>query len=172
MGLRAPFGYVGYEYTMAELFYTVLDKLCAHCHTNDDYQDGCKSCPAGVLIFACRDYVLTAIEQDKHHKQYTTKEWLLRRRKRGVSEEQLEIEKQHDLRFITEYKPEDDLLREMKRTIRGIVPHPFFYIQYNKKRGYERPKELVQFMELASRFRETEQGRLAQWGLSIKPLKV
>jgi len=165
MGLRAPFGYVGYEYTMAELFYTILDRLCAHCHTNDDYQEGCKSCPAGILILECRDYILTALEDDKHYELYISEEWLSKRRKL-VSPEQVETERQRDLKFIKDYKLEGDLLRDMKRVIKRITPHPFFYIQYSKKRGYERPKSLVRFMELASKFREVELERLQKWGLT------
>lgn len=165
MGLRAPFDYVGYEYKMAELFYTILDKLCCHCHTNGDYQEGCKSCPAGVLIFACRDYILTGTEEDKHHELYISEEWLSRRRKSGYPE-QTEQKKQKELHFINDYKPECDVLREMKRCIKGITPHPFFYIQYSKKRAYERPKRLARFMNLAGKFKAMEMERLQKWGLS------
>jgi len=169
MGLRAPFGYVDYEYTMAVLFHTILDRLCAHCNTNDDYQEGCKSCPAGVLIFACRDYILTAGESDKHHELYISEEWLSKRRKLGYPE-QTEEEKKSELRFISDYQPECDLLRDMKRVIKGITPHPFFYVKYSEKRGYERPKRLQRFMELVGKFREAQLERSQRWGL-IKEVK-
>jgi len=64
MGIRSPFGYVGYEYKMGKMFAAGLDNLCAHCHTNDEYDGGCTECPAGVLLFACREYILEAIEDD------------------------------------------------------------------------------------------------------------
>ena len=165
MGLRAPFEYVGYEYKMAVLFHTVLDNLCAHCNTNRDYQEGCKSCPAGILIFACRDYILNAQEEDKHFELYTTEEWIAGHRARGYSEERIEAEKQRDLEAVADYKAESNILREIKQCIRGITPHPFFYIQYSKKRGYERPKRLVKFMNLMGQYRELMCERLRKWGM-------
>ena len=169
MGLRAPFGYVGYEYKMAELFCTVLNSLCSHCNTNDDYQDGCASCPAGTLILACRDYVLTATEEDKHHAHYASEEWLAKYRERGESEGSIQEKKEGELRFVADYEPECNLLRQMKRCIKGILPHPFFYVKYNERRGYERPKRLGRFMDLAEKYRELELERLQRWGLPKIP---
>ena len=164
MGLRAPFGYVGYECTMAELFHTTLDKLCAHCHTNEDYQDGCHSCPAGVFLFECRKYLLTANLKDEHHQMYISEKWLQGRREHGYPE-QTEAERQKEIRLIEDYKPECDVLRAMKKSIKGITPHPFFYVKYSEKRGYERPKRLTCFMELTGKFRELELERIGRWGL-------
>jgi len=162
MGLRSPFDYVGNEYTMAKLFGSILDELCSHCHTNDDYQDGCKGCPAGILTFACRDYILTAIEGDKHHELYISEEWLAKRRALGHPDE-TERDRQRELYFIDQYKPECDVLREMKGCIKGILPHPLFYIKYSNKRGYERPKRLTRFIGLAEKFRRLELERLDRW---------
>jgi len=161
MGLRAPFGYVGYEYTMAELFCSILDKLCAHCHTNSDYQSGCASCPAGILLFECREYVLNAMLEDEHHQHYISEEWIQRRRELGYPE-QTEAERQRETEVIEDYKPECDVLRAMQKAIKGIIPHPFFYVQYSKKRAYERPRRLVRFMELAGRFTELELKRMTR----------
>jgi len=166
MGLRAPFGYVGYEYKMAELFCHILDSLCSHCHTNDDYQEGCKSCPAGILVFGARDYVLNAQEEDSHHAMYASDEWLERKKQAG-HKGNLEVEKQRELKFVEDYKPECDVLRAMKKCIKGITPHPFFYRQYSKTGPFERPRPLVRFMKLTGAFRELELERRARWGIPI-----
>ena len=118
MGLRSPFGYVGYEYQMAKMFAAGLDNFCAHCHTNCDYDSGCKECPVGVLLFACREYIREAI---------------------GGSE--------------------PEVVREMKACIKGIMPHPFFYVRYSPQRKPERPKRLVGFMQLTDKLKTQQEKR-------------
>jgi hypothetical protein len=165
MSLRAPFGYVGYEYKMAMLLATILDKLCSHCHTNDDYQDGCKSCPAGVLIFACREYVIDAQEEDRHHGLYASEEWLEKQRARGMSENAIQSAKAKELEFVADYTPECDVLREMKVCIKGIKPHPFFYAKRSNRCPYDRPKQLTHFLNLTTKYRLLESDRRARWGI-------
>lgn len=64
MGIHSPFGYVGYEVQFAEILTDILDKLCAGCHTSNDFWKGCQECPAGNLALECRRYILNAMEQD------------------------------------------------------------------------------------------------------------
>jgi hypothetical protein len=153
-----------YEVAMAELFIDILDKLCAHCHTNEDYRKGCRECPAGNLAFECRDYVLNAIEEDKHHELYLSKEWIKRKEEMGhprPTEEELTKERY----FVQEYKPECEVLRAMKKKIKGITPHPFFYVRHHKKYPYERPKRLSDFVELTEKYKKLRNDRLRKWGL-------
>jgi hypothetical protein len=165
MGLRSPFDYVGYEYKMAMLFITILDNLCSHCHTNTDYDDGCKGCPAGVSLFAYRDYVLNAQEEDKHHALYASDEWLEKQRARGLSEGLVQTARAKELDFVADYTPECEVLRKMKRCIKEITPHPLFYVQYSKSRPYERPRQLARFTELTREYRRLESDRRMKWGI-------
>jgi len=164
MGLHSPFGYVDYEVAMAELFIDILDKLCAHCHTNDDYSKGCHECSAGNLAFECRDYILTAEEEDKHHELYVSEEWLERRRELGYLE-QTEEERKRELKFAEEYKPECEVLRALKVKIEHITPHPFFYVRHHQKYPYERPKALADFIEMTEKYKKLRADRLHKWGL-------
>ena len=167
MGLHSPFDYIGYEDKMAELFIGILDKLCAHCHTNRDYEKGCPECPAGHLAFACRDYIITAIEEDRHHGLYISGDWLEGRRKLGYPE-QTEEQKGIELRFVEDYKPECEILRALKHKIKAITPHPFFYVRHHQKYPYERPKALADFAELVEPFKKLKAERLRKWGIIPK----
>ena len=69
MGLRSPFDYVGYEVACGETIIYLLDTFCHGCHTNEDYDDGCNGCPAGQLIYKCKDYLKDAYESDFFPKQ-------------------------------------------------------------------------------------------------------
>lgn len=64
MGIRSPFGYVGYEVKFAETTVHLLKNFCSGCHTNEDFGNGCKGCPAGQLFFAAKEYVMDAYESD------------------------------------------------------------------------------------------------------------
>jgi hypothetical protein len=164
MGLRSPFDYVNYEVSMAELLVGILDKLCAHCHTNRDYQEGCRSCPAGVLAFACRDYILGAEESDKRFELYASDGWQANRKEHyGHTDSLDEIAKNREI--AQDYKPECEVLRAMKQRIKGIQSHPFFYVRHHRKYPYERPKALSDFVGLLDRYRELRKSRLERWGL-------
>ncbi|MFA5299080.1 MAG: hypothetical protein WC389_12810 [Lutibacter sp.] len=160
MGLHAPFGYVGYESTMAQTIIDLLDKFCSGCHTNDDYHKGCRGCPCGNLICECREYILGAMLEDEHHKQYTTEEWQQRRVKYlGHRDSQEEIER--ELKFVADYKPECDVLRKMQVILKDIEPHPFFY-------GDERPQTLIDFENLVHEYAVLRKQRLNKWGLKTE----
>jgi len=173
MGLHSPFGYVNYEVPMAELFIDILDKLCAHCHTNDDYRRGCtnddyrrgcRECPAGNLAFECRDYILNAEEEDKHYDLYTSDEWQNKRKEMyGKPDPPEEIEKWRKL--ADEHCAESNVLRAMKAKIKRITPHPFFYVRHHRKYPYERPKVLSDFAELTEKYKKLRNDRLRRWGL-------
>jgi hypothetical protein len=159
MGLHSPFGYVNYETQMANLFFHVLDKLCAHCHTNRDYQEGCRGCPAGNLVFECKEYILCAIESDKQFELYASEEWAKRAVRKASPEGQAK-----DREMAQDYKPECDFLRAMKQKIKRITPHPLFYVRGGKK-GYRCTKTLTNFVELAREYEKLREVRLRKWGL-------
>lgn len=152
MGLHSPFNYVNYEVQMAELFIDILDKLCAHCHTNDDYEKGCHGCLAGALAFECKDYIITAEEEDKHFELYASEEWAKRREANKMPIPTQE-EREQDLTIAQRYKPKSEILRAMKRTIKSITPHPFFYVRHYRKYPYERPKAFADFVELTEKYK-------------------
>lgn len=166
MGLRSPFGYVNYEVQMSELFINILDKLCAHCHTNDDYgKKGCHGCPAGNLAFECRDYILTAVEEDTHYGLYASAEWQAKRKKLyGKEDPPEEIERWRAM--AEEHRGESEILRAMKAKAKQLAPHPFFYVRHHRKYPYERPKALSDFIELAEKFKELRHERLRKLGLA------
>jgi len=164
MGLHSPFGYVGYEVQLAELFIDILDKLCAHCHTNDDYRRGCRECPAGNLALECRDYILNAVEEDKHHEFYLSEKWAKRKEEMGHPKP-TEDDLARDQYFAGEYKPECEVLRAMKEKIKGITPHPFFYVRHRRKCSYKRPKRLSDFVELTAKYKALKDARLRRWRL-------
>lgn len=166
MGLHSPFGYVDYEVAFAELLITILDKLCAHCHTNQDYYNRCRGCPAGQLAFECRTYVLDAQEEDKHFELYTSEEWQARREKQyGHRDPPEEIESWR--RMAEDYKPESEILRQMKKKVKELIPHPFFYVRHHRRYPYERPKSLEDFDMLVKEYRNMQKYRRYNRGLSI-----
>ena len=165
MGLHSPFGYVNYEVPLSELFIDCLDKLCAHCHTNDDYEQKCRGCPAGQLIFECRDYILSSDESDKRFLLYVSDEWAKKRREIYGKEDPPEV-RQKDSEMAEDYRPECDVLRAMKVKIKRIAPHPFFYVR-GGSRGYRRPKILSDFVELVANYKGLRDKRLAKWGLLV-----
>lgn len=101
MGLRSPFGYVGFERRFAETMCGLLDSFCRGCHTEDDFKDGCRGCPIGVLIYAAKDYVLDAYEGNP---EATKRSKPLQKKYR--------------------------MLRDLKRAIRPIEPYPTFNAQW------------------------------------------
>jgi len=101
MGLRSPFGYVGYEKSFAETFVYLIDHFCRSCHTEDDFAEGCRGCPVGVLIYAAKDYVLDAYEGNDE-----------------VLKKSKKLQKHRDL------------LRTMKKTIKPLGPYPCFNAQW------------------------------------------
>jgi hypothetical protein len=133
---------------MAELLVDVLDKLCAYCHTDDDYDEGCRGCPAGRLVFKCRDYILSAVEKDKYYA------WLEGRRElhgQPVPPEEVDMWR----RLSEESRAESDTLRAMKAAVRDLTPHPFFY-------GFGehgRPESLSRLTKLARRLRRQRNRR-------------
>ena len=162
MGLHSPFGYVDYEVPMAELLIDILDKLCAHCHTNNDYCKGCAECPAGNLVFECKSYVLGAEEEDKHYELYTSAEWQNKRKELyGKEDPPEEVERWRKL--ADKCRPESEVLRAMKRKVEGITPHPFFYVRPGTRRApYERPKALEDFAGLTSDLKKLREERRNQ----------
>jgi len=65
MGLRSPFGYVGYEPDFLDCFIYLLENFCGSCHDNKrDYDGDCHKCPVGQLVYASKEYLLDAIESD------------------------------------------------------------------------------------------------------------
>ena len=163
MGLQSPFGYVGYETIMAELFTTLLGKLCAHCHTNDGYGEGCKECPAGNLIYECREYILSAEENDRRFEHYASDEWARIRIKNGMSPP-TEEERQMDLKYAQDYKAECEILRAMKRKIEEIEPHPLFYIKSADE--YDPYKNVVEFTELTREYARLKTEGFRKWGIT------
>ena len=161
MGLHSPFGYVDYEVPLAQLLISILDKLCAHCHTDKDYDNGCRGCPAGNLVFECKEYILSSGESDKRFELYASDEWA-QRAVRKPSEE----ERQKDLEMAEDYRPECDILRAMKSKIKRIKPHPFFYV-HGGKGGHRRPKVLNDFAELVDSYGKKREYRLRKWGIII-----
>lgn len=154
MGLHSPFGYLSYEVTFANLLIHILDKLCSHCHTDEDYQGGCKSCPAGNLVFECRDYILTAHESDKRFELYASEEWA----KKTVTKTNPATQAK-DKEMAQAYKPECDILRVMKQKVKRITPHPFFYVR-GRKGVYRRPNVLADFVKLTEGYEQLSESRL------------
>lgn len=63
MGLRSPFGYVGYEPAFLDCFIYLLEHFCGSCHDNErDYGGDCHKCPVGQLVYASKDYLLDSYE--------------------------------------------------------------------------------------------------------------
>lgn len=162
MGLHSPFGYVGYEITSIEFAIEILDKLCSRCHTDADYHLKCRGCPAGYLFYNCKEYILSAGEDDKRFELYASDEWV-KRSGRKLSDG----ERQKDLKMAQDYKPECDTLRIMKRKLKQINPHPFYYIKGKDK--YKRPKVLNDFAQLSVVYKEQRLSRLKDW--DVLPLE-
>ena len=129
MGLRAPFDYVGYDVQFAEIMLKLLDDLCGGCHTNRDYDKGCHGCPAGQLIYACRNYLLEAHESDKNYLLYASEEWQAKRKELYGREDPPE-ERDQNRRMAVLVKPECDIIRAIKVAVALIEPHPLFHSQW------------------------------------------
>lgn len=99
MGLQNPFRYTNNEDTMLKTFIDTLDNFCVQCHTNEKC-GGCKKCPAGTLIYACKKYI-------EDMELYDSEE--------DVPEEDI-------LEFRT--------LEDIKRVIKNIEPEPMFNDSY------------------------------------------
>lgn len=145
MGLHSPFGYVGYVESMAQTIIDMLERFCGHCHTEDDYQKGCYGCPIGNCIYEAKDYITEAEEEDKHYALYASNEWQERRRNNNRPEETQE-ERDKWGRLSKACKPESIALRGLKRALKTISPHPFYYGQWmwDSKRN---PDPLAKFKE-------------------------
>lgn len=163
MGLHSPFGYVGYEVTFADILVNIIDKLCAHCHTNDDYRKGCRECPAGQLLSECKDYLLSYDESDKRFDLYASEEWAIRRKEPYNKEDP---RRQKDAEMAQDYKPECEVLRAMKAKLKRINPHPFYFVKGGKK-GHRRPKPFNDFIVLLEQYRLLRHSRLERWGLLV-----
>jgi len=146
MGLRSPFGYVGYETTMAELMIMLLEKLCGGCHTDKDYEEGCRQCPAGQLIYEFRDYLLDSNEADKRYAMYASDEWQAKRKEMHGHEDSPE-EKDRWIALAKSCKPEFDIIRKIKKEVKHIEPHPCFYSQFIFEH-YRNPDPLSKLREL------------------------
>jgi len=129
MGIHSPFGYVGYITPMGKSIVDMLERFCGHCHTDDDYDKGCRGCPVGNFIYEARDYILTASEEDKHYALYASDEWQERRKANGRPEETVE-QREKWAKLAKKCKPESIALRGMKKELKHIGPYPFFYGQW------------------------------------------
>ena len=65
MGIHSPFGYIGYEVKFGRTIVELLKRFCSTCHTDEDFEEGCRGCPVGNLIYRARDYLLDAYESDR-----------------------------------------------------------------------------------------------------------
>lgn len=126
MGLHAPFSYVGYVPSMAQTIIDMLERFCGHCHTDSDYNKGCRGCPIGCYIYEARDYIATMQEEDKHFALYASDEWQ-ERRKANNKPEEIKEERARWTALSKLCKPESIALRGLKRELRNVEPHPFFY---------------------------------------------
>lgn len=167
MGLHSPFGYVDREVEMAELLIAVLNRLCKGCHTNADYDQGCRGCPAGGLFFACKEYILMAEEGDKHHAVYASEEHLQRQRERGLSEEQLQARREMALRLAADYEPECDAVRAMKAQLVEIESCPYLQRRHEPIEGRMYSQELREFKALVAGYKRLKADRLRKWGLPV-----
>ena len=158
MGLRSPFGYIGYEVTFGNLLVKLLDELCSHCHTNDDYHKGCRQCPAGNLIYEIKEYLEDYDESDKRFELYASDEWA-ERAKRKPSEE----ERRKELSMADDYRPECNVLRLIKPVLKRIKPKPCYYVR--SRGGFKRPKPLEDFATLIEDYSDKRKARLNKWGL-------
>lgn len=158
MGLRAPFGYVNYEVTFGRLLVKLLDELCSHCHTNDDYEKGCRGCPAGNLIYEIKEYLQYYDESDKRFELYASDEWE-QRSGRATSDEQ----KQKELQIAEDYRPECDVLRQIKPIVKRIRPKPFYFVR--GKSAYRRPKVLNDFALLIEEYAVKRASHFAKRGI-------
>lgn len=161
MSFHSPFGYVGYQVQFAEIMMKLLDDLCGGCHTDDDYRKGCKECPAGQLIYECRDYLLTYYEADKHYEQYTTEEWQNRRKELyGHSDTPEQIERN---RKLTEScKPESDIIRAIKVELANIEPCPSFHASWIFEEN-RNPDPLLKLRELIKDLKFMQSRRFDAW---------
>lgn len=150
MGLHSPLGYVGYIRPMAKTIIDLIERFCSACHTNNDYDKGCKGCPVGQLIYEARDYILTSQEEDKHFAEYASDEWQEKIKKAGRPEESKE-ERDKWARMAKEHHAESVALRGMKKILKQVEPHPFFYAQsiWDRKRN---PDPLLKFREYLKDF--------------------
>ena len=153
MGIHSPFDYIGFEWQMPKLACDILELVCQLCHTSRDYEKGCRSCPSGIMFFACKGYVLKAQEEDKHYHHYTTKGWLDKRekiyRKRDSQEEIARWQEMSDY-----HKPEAKAIRRLKRLFKDLEPHP-----YLENRGEEVKFDFTKHreaIESIKSFKETE----------------
>lgn len=161
MGLHSPFGYVGYETAMAELMIMLLEKLCGGCHTNDDYEEGCKQCPAGQLIYELRDYLLDTNEADKRYAMYVSDECQTKRKEYYGHEDSQEV-KDKWLALAKSCKPEFDIIRKIKKEINHIEPHPSFYAQWIFEDS-RKPDPLLKLRELVKDLAFIQSNRFRGW---------
>ena len=108
MGLRTPFGYAGYERAMAETAIELLDRFCSGCHTNEDFEGGCKECPIGNMIYACKRYVEEMHIRDPEDVRSWTDD----------------PERQENL--VRKFTIEQDAKLRLKAGMMAINPHPLY----------------------------------------------
>lgn len=161
MGLHSPFGYVGYEIAFGEVMVTILDKICGGCHTEGDFYKGCHDCPAGQLVYACKEYLAEGNEADKNYEMYASEEWQAKRETLyGHRDSPEEIAS--NLRMAQLLKPEGDAVRGIKEEAAKIEPHPFFHGQWiwEDKRA---PDPLMRLRELLKDLDFITTNRFQDW---------
>ena len=57
MVLKSPFGYVNMQVKMLGSALDIFRDYCYGCHSNVDWNDNCKECPAGNFIEHCKAYM-------------------------------------------------------------------------------------------------------------------
>lgn len=170
MGLHCPFGYVGYVSQMGQTIIDMLERFCNHCHTDNDYENGCKGCPIGNYIFEARLYILTSMEEDKHFAEYASDEWQERRKANKMPEE---TQEQRDMwrKMSRLHKKESIALRGLKRELKNIIPHPFFYAQWRGD-SKRHPDPLAKFREYLKDYHFHSERMFDDWRIAGEMDKV
>lgn len=147
MGLHSPFGYVHYEETMLKTLIQLVDDYCTSCHTDQDYNEGCKGCPVGSLIYNCREYLLdvyiTPYDKCEYQKKYN--ETLLNIRK---SLKRFKPHPGFNSTWILQDAPTKDKLAKLRWYLRELdyyssqMSHPFLKKEWLEKSKEHKEEEL------------------------------
>src|SRR4030065_951061 len=133
MGLRSPFGYVGYEMRFANTMCDLLDHFCRGCHTEDDFAQGGRGCPVGQLVYAAKDYILDAhegnVDVTKGSKKLQRKYNLLRDLKKAINP--IEPRSTFNAQWVFEEHKNPDILEPVRKLVSDMEfyeehsMHPF-----------------------------------------------
>lgn len=126
MSLHSPFKYCSNEMDMIRTIIDMLDRFCTPCHSDEDYSGGCRGCPVGNLIYACKGYVATAFIP-KTDNQYAAK-YYEELKKLSMKIRYLRPCPNFNASWVFDEEPAKDRIEGLRRTLKNLE---FYHGQAN-----------------------------------------